>query len=93
MSISASRYSIFNILYPLLHADRDVLDLRPRVDGEAVQLGDCLDFRLGAPDIDEGTSVRFPSEDDVFGDREIVDQFEMLMDHPDAELRGDVRDR
>ena len=68
----------------LLHADGDVLDLRVRVDGQAVALGDLHDVFARRGHVELHALGRLGAEDDVFRDREGLNEHEVLVHHADA---------
>ena len=75
----------------LLHADCDILDLRVKVDVQAVALRDLLDLFARLFLLQKAALRRLRAEDDVIEHRENVHQLEMLVHHADAERGGIVR--
>ena len=77
-------------LHPLLHTDRNLLDLRVGVHLQAVLPGELRDPRGGGFEVHRNAPARLQAEDDVLGHGEVVDQLEVLVHHADAQLVGDV---
>ena len=75
----------------LLHADRDVLDFRVGVDGQAVALGDLHNIFPGGCHVQLDAPGRFGAQDDVLGDRKGLHQHKVLVDHADACINGIAR--
>ena len=74
----------------LLHADRDVLNLGVRLDIEPVLLGQRLDALRSALQAKHDAGLRLHAQNNVFGHREVVHQFEVLVHHADPQLVGDI---
>ena len=74
----------------LLLADRELPDLRLRIDREPVALAQLLDAPLGGrrTQDDAATLASMVAEDDVLRDRERLDQPEVLVHHADARVEG-----
>ena len=71
-------------LYPLLHADREILDVRVGVDVQAVALGEFPDVPAGLPPVEQAEPPgALQPEGDILGHREDRDQHEMLVHHAD----------
>ena len=70
----------------LFLADREVLDDGARIDSEGVRLGELGDALPRGVDIETGSPLL--AEDDVLGDREGIDEHEVLVDHADPERDG-----
>jgi hypothetical protein len=77
-------------LHPLLHADREVLDLGVRVHREAVALGDLPHLGPGRAAVEHldrtrgRAERRLVAQDNVFHDREDGHEHEVLVHHADA---------
>ena len=67
-------------------ADRELPDPRMRVDRQAVALGELADLPLDRSRVDDemAADAARVAEDDVLGDREALDQAELLVHHADA---------
>ena len=74
----------------LLLADRELPDLRLRIDREPVALAQLLDALLGGrrTQDDAATLASVVAEDDVLRDRERLHQPEVLVHHADARVEG-----
>jgi hypothetical protein len=72
-------------LHALLLADRELPDLRSRIDRHVERLGRQLDLPRGvaSPKQERRSPI---CESDVLGDREGLDQAEVLVHHADARL-------
>jgi hypothetical protein len=68
----------------LLLSDRDVLDLRVRVDVELEPLREVVHSSLGAVRVEQDALPRLVGEDDVLGDGHHRDEHEVLVHHADA---------
>ena len=77
-------------LHALLHADRDVLDLRVEIDMQPVFLGQRSHGAACLFLLQEAELRGLGAENDVVEDGEHVDQLEVLMHHADAERGGVV---
>ena len=75
----------------LLHAHREVRDAGVRVDLQAVALGDLDDLAARGREVDDAEPRRLAAEHDVLGDRERLDQHEVLVHHADAQVDGLAR--
>ena len=78
-------------LHALLLADRDRLDLRVGLHGEAEALRDVAHPLARLVHVHERASVRLDAEDDVLRHRHHGDEHEVLVHHPDPEVDRLVR--
>jgi len=69
-------------------ADRQVLDHRIRVDGEAEPRGDLANLGARGVEVQPAALRLLVAEHDVLGDREHRDQHEVLVHHADARRHG-----
>src|SRR5210317_839566 len=76
----------FQNFSPLTFTDRQVLNLRSRIDGEAECGGDFLKSLFGSIQVQEETV--FETQDKVFYNRQIGYQGKVLIDHADAQSQG-----
>ena len=85
MRTLAPRYSALRISIRCCDADRQLADLRVRVDLEAELLAELADPAVGRLRVEEDrVGHRLVAEDDVLGDGEDGDEHEVLVDHADA---------
>ena len=75
----------------LLHTDGDILDFRVGINTEAVFFGEGQDLLAGFLLLKKSHLVWLYAQNDVIENREALDQLEVLMDHPDAEVVGVIR--
>ena len=68
----------------LLLADRELPDARARIDGQAELLAELGDTRSSAARSGTSRRVALVAERDVLGDRERLDEAEVLVHHPHA---------
>ena len=81
-------------LDPLLLTDRELPDPRVRVDRHPVALGELLDAARDDPVPEKERAADVPlAEDDVLGDRERLDETEVLVHHPDPGVERVLRRR
>ena len=75
-------------LHPLLLADGELPDLRPRVDREPEAVAELGDRALDAPPVEQerAADVAVVAEDDVLRDGERLDEPEVLVHHPDPRV-------
>ena len=78
-------------LHALLLADRDRLDLRVGLHGEAEALRDVAHPLARLVHVHERAPVRLDAEDDVLRHRHHRDEHEVLVHHPDPEVDRLVR--
>lgn len=77
-----------------MHPDRDILDFGIRVYIEAVSLGQLLDPFGDRSHIQaEEVLARLGAQNNILGHGKRLDQFKMLMHHPDSEFVRDIRIR
>ena len=78
-------------LDPLAHADAECADQLVRVDIQPIGLGQRGDALGGVRPVDAPQRRGLAAEDDVLGDRQLVGQHEVLVDHADAGVDGVLR--
>ena len=78
----------FQDLCALLHADGDLVSAGVRINGQTVALTELLHTADGLLHVELQAVARLGAEHDVFRNREVVDQLEMLVHHADAEAIG-----
>ena len=82
-------------LHPLLLADGELPDLRPRVDRQPEAVAELGDRALDAPPMEQerAADVAVVAEDDVLRDGERLDEPEVLVHHPDPRVERVARRR
>jgi hypothetical protein len=74
-------------LDPLLFAHAELPDIGVGIDGHLVALAQRFDLQRGAFHV-QAKGRLFQPQDDVFGHRLGIDQFEVLMNHTHAQMDG-----
>ena len=70
--------------HTLLHTHGNILDLRVRIDGKAIALGNLHHVFPGGSHIQHDTLPGLRAQDNVFRHRKGLDQHEVLVHHADA---------
>ena len=75
-------------LHALLHADRNVLDFRIRVNRQSVAFRELHHIFPGRCHVQRNPLFRFHAQDNIFRDGKWLNQHKVLMHHSDAMING-----